>query len=389
MSYTVVGGGLGGLATAFYLRKLPGTQRVILVEASNRIGGWIQTTRHDDGVIYEHGPRTVRPAGKLLTEFPRLCDPYIFFITYCLYLILLQLGLVGANTLSVVEELGLSDNILSVDKSHPAATVRCILAGGELHILPSNLKSLFRKIPPFSKPLALAALQDWRAPQKVIDDESVHEFVSRRLGEDVADFAVDPMIRGICSGDSREISAKAFVLGPLFKMEQESGGIVKAMLKKMFKQSDQSEPEPSSELVKKARGENWSVWSLENGLEQFPEVLRNRLEQDGIEFELGSPVERIVSDDKKEKGLTIVTNKSAFQSDHVFLTTPAFASSMMTESLNFYLSKTLASIPYVTVAVINIEYPGKVQPLDAFGFLVPSNQRVPILGAVFDTCCFR
>ena len=63
MSYTVLGGGISGLATAFYLRKLPSTNRVVLLEASNRVGGWIQTTRNDDGVIYEHGPRTVRPAG--------------------------------------------------------------------------------------------------------------------------------------------------------------------------------------------------------------------------------------------------------------------------------------------------------------------------------------
>lgn len=71
MSFMVVGGGIGGLATAFYLRKLPNTKRVVLLEASDRIGGWIRTTRHDDGVLYEHGPRTVRPAGvtKVLAGF--------------------------------------------------------------------------------------------------------------------------------------------------------------------------------------------------------------------------------------------------------------------------------------------------------------------------------
>ena len=39
----------------------------------------------------------------------------------------------------------------------------------------------------------------------------------RRFGDDVANFIIDPMVRGICAGDSREISAAAFILGPLYR----------------------------------------------------------------------------------------------------------------------------------------------------------------------------
>lgn len=288
----------------------------------------------------------------------------------------------------MVDELGLSQKIIYVDKTHPAATVRCVFANGQLSTLPSDFSSLFKKIPPFSKPLVLAAYQDLITEKKIIEDESIHEFVSRRLGKDIAEYAVDPMVRGICSGDSKEISAKSFVLGPLFKMEQESGGIVKGMIKGMFKRSEPNKPDTDSELVKQARRQNWSVWSLENGLEQFPETLKKNLSKEGIEFVLNSPVQKIVRGDR-DNSLTVLTNESSYTSDHLFLTTPAFASSKVTESLDFNLSKILNSIPFVTVAVVNVEYPGEVQPLDAFGFLVPSSQRVPILGAVFDTCCFR
>ena len=45
MNYTVVGGGISGLATAYYLKSLPNTKRVIVLEATKRLGGWIQTTR--------------------------------------------------------------------------------------------------------------------------------------------------------------------------------------------------------------------------------------------------------------------------------------------------------------------------------------------------------
>jgi oxygen-dependent protoporphyrinogen oxidase len=78
MSYTVVGGGISGLAAAHYLKRLPGTRSVTVLESAARLGGWIQTTRHGDGAKYEHGPRTVRPMGEA-----------------------------GSNTLQLVEEIGL------------------------------------------------------------------------------------------------------------------------------------------------------------------------------------------------------------------------------------------------------------------------------------------
>ncbi len=78
MSYTIVGGGVSGLAAAYYLRLLPTTRQVTLLESASRLGGWVQTTRNQDGALYEHGPRTLRPS-----------------------------GVAGANTLQIVDQLGL------------------------------------------------------------------------------------------------------------------------------------------------------------------------------------------------------------------------------------------------------------------------------------------
>ena len=76
--FTVVGGGISGLSAAYYLRKLVPNCKLTLLEASSRLGGWVHTTKFDDGSVFEHGPRTIRPA-----------------------------GVSGANTLQLVEELGL------------------------------------------------------------------------------------------------------------------------------------------------------------------------------------------------------------------------------------------------------------------------------------------
>ena len=75
----VLGGGVAGLAAAHYLRRLR-PDPVTVLEAADRVGGWVNTTRHADGTIWEHGPRTVRPAGQQ-----------------------------GVNTLQLVEELQLQD----------------------------------------------------------------------------------------------------------------------------------------------------------------------------------------------------------------------------------------------------------------------------------------
>ena len=82
------------------------------------------------------------------------------------------------------------------------------------------------------RPLVLSGLKDLLTPQKVCEDESLFDFVSRRFGHHVAQYAIDPMVRGICAGNAKEISAKAFVAGPLFELEQEYGGIFKGLLKR-------------------------------------------------------------------------------------------------------------------------------------------------------------
>ena len=131
MTLCILGGGVAGLAAAHYALRSSAYSRIVLVESSSRLGGWVQTIRQEDGVLYEKGPRTIRPAGA-----------------------------VGANTLALVSELGLEESVRPVTYSHPSATNRLVLVDNKLHKLPSNLASLFKTLPPFSRPLALAALRE-------------------------------------------------------------------------------------------------------------------------------------------------------------------------------------------------------------------------------------
>lgn len=62
----VLGGGITGLAAAYYLTRDNPNAKVTLYEASDRVGGWLSSKRvdvHDGSVLFEAGPRTLRPDG--------------------------------------------------------------------------------------------------------------------------------------------------------------------------------------------------------------------------------------------------------------------------------------------------------------------------------------
>ena len=79
-SVAVLGGGISGLSTAYYLaRYAPRATQITLIEGSDRVGGWIRSRRVEPGfhascpkdnavnnensVLFESGPRSLRPVG--------------------------------------------------------------------------------------------------------------------------------------------------------------------------------------------------------------------------------------------------------------------------------------------------------------------------------------
>ena len=60
----ILGGGITGLACAYYLSQdLPDT-KITLLESTSRLGGWLNTETINVGngdVIFEQGPRSLRP----------------------------------------------------------------------------------------------------------------------------------------------------------------------------------------------------------------------------------------------------------------------------------------------------------------------------------------
>uniref|UniRef100_A0A1I8QCQ9 Protoporphyrinogen oxidase n=1 Tax=Stomoxys calcitrans TaxID=35570 RepID=A0A1I8QCQ9_STOCA len=362
----VLGGGLSGLSAGYYLLKKFG-QPTAIFEASNRVGGWIKTEKHKDhGFIFEAGPRTIRPK-----------------------------GVSGANTLEMIEDLKLP--IEAVTSSHVAAKNRMIYAKGQLCMLPNSLKGAMQTVPPFSKPLAMALINDIKSKPKKIKfgDESIYDFVHRRFGPELADYAISPMICGICAGDAKEISVR-FLMDDIFENEQKYGGVIKGLLmsklnvKKANRQSDSkaalllSEKQPQK--FKEAVENKWSMYRVNNGLETLPHSLANHLLANDVEINLTSECREILF---TENSVRLNIKGQDVETKHVISSIPAFKLAPCVKNQHPGLAGQLLAIPYVNVAVVNLQYNTKdllKQP--AFGFLVPPLEQRPILGVIFDSCVF-
>ena len=170
MIVAVIGGGIAGLTAAFRLRAagIP----VTLYEAGSRVGGVIQSIR-EHGYLAEAGPNTLLETSPAIGELIR------------------ELGLAGRRL-----------------ESDPRAEKRYLVRGGQPIALPSSPGGFLRS-PLFSWRAKLRLLAEpfiARCPED--REESVAEFVLRRMGQEFLDYAIDPLVAGIYAGDPARLSVK-------------------------------------------------------------------------------------------------------------------------------------------------------------------------------------
>ncbi|NXV56204.1 PPOX oxidase, partial [Molothrus ater] len=368
----VVGGGISGLAACYHLVRAPRPPKVVLLEASGRFGGWLQSTRTPEGAVFEHGPRGVRPAGPA-----------------------------GAQTLHMVSELGLAGDILAVPREHPAARNRFLYLGGALHPLPSGLTGLLRTVPPFSRALLWSALRDLLTPAGTGPDESAHGFAQRRFGPEVAELAVDSLCRGVFAGDSRALSVRS-CFPALFQAERQRGSVLLGLA---LPHGGGGAAGPEAGLARRARAERWSQWSLRGGMESLARALCPHCPQSPPQC----PQCPLLCPQLTVPGATLTA-------DHVVSALPASALARALPAEAEPLARELRAIPAASVAVVNLQYEGAALPVmvsaprcprrvpevspdpavtparpprpQGFGHLVPSSEDPALLGIVYDSVAF-
>lgn len=363
MANIVLGGGIGGLSAAYYLSK-HSKSGVKLIEASGQVGGWIKSKKNED-VIFEQGPRTIR-----------------------------NFGMSGENTLRLVSDLQLEKSVLPVLKSSPAAQTRMIYADKKFCVLPNKVSDAFKIIPPFKRPLILAAFKDLITPKKVGTDDSLYNFVARRFGKDIAEYIISPLICGIVAGDAKELSVK-LIFRNQYDFEQKYrsvllGSVKSARSKETYEELKKNAEEQdtyNSELNKRARIEKWAVWSLRDGLETLPKALNKYLENESnVELNLNSECKKI--DFKGNSVLLTLGNGKTEMAERLYCSLPSKILAKLLPDEHSFLKKELSTIPYVTVGVVNLAFESNIVPAEAFGYLIPPKEKSPVLGVTFDTCCF-
>lgn len=353
MSVHILGGGVSGLSAAYYLCRKISPKTISIWEATKRTGGWIQSHKTEKGIIFEQAARTLRPR----TE-------------------------TGENTLKLIEELQLTDKIRPVLANSPAAKNRLIYVNGKLHSLPSSLFSLFKTQSPFSKPLITNIFNEHKQPVKIVEDESIYDFINRRFGSEMADYMMSPLICGICAGNAKEISVN-FLVSHLFQYEQKYGSISRGLLKKVFSPKKNS---TTSRLSERVRREKWSVYSFENGLETLPNKLDEVIRSKGVQINLNTKCEKVEFSGKE---VVVHSQDNSLKSKHLVSTLLSGTLAPLISDQHPQLSHLLKQIQSVDVTVVNFHFKDSLIKNPGFGLLVPPKENLPILGIIFDSCCFN
>lgn len=336
--FVILGGGITGLATAWFLRQRYGSAiHLTVIEKTARLGGWIETARKE-GFLFEQGPRGCRPIGN------------------------------GVDTLQLIQSLKLEDHVIF---NSPAAQKRYLYRHEKLIPLPSNLWEICRT-PWLLRMLWKPLWKEWSIPKGKQEDESVSEFAIRRLGVEIADTLIDPLVSGIYAGNSLNLSIKScFPL--LYQWEQEHG----SLLRGAFVNKKKAESDP---FIRKIQ--QYSLFSLQDGMETLIQELARQTDLDIL---LNTTVSEI---DINSSQITMTLPTKTLHADHLFSAIPAQAFGALIEPHDSRLAKLLKKNHNTSLITVSIGYKKSLLKESGFGYLIPSKEREPILGMIWDSSVF-
>lgn len=320
----VVGGGISGLATAHALLTKHGAD-VRLLEASDRFGGNLRTVRRD-GYLIDEGPDS------WVTSKPQAT--------------------------ALAKSLGLGDRMIETLAENRRVYMRTqrglvqlpdgLMLGIPTRILPLATTSLLSMRGKLRAALDLALPIGFR--RKMVDgDEPLGAFIERRLGREVLDKLIGPLLGGLFTGDVDDLS----LLGtfPQLAALEQKGGLIRGALA----MAPKSKTKPSGFVT------------LRGGVGELVDAL----------------VARLGDRARQNAGVTSVTREGdeylvahalgCERVDHVVLAGPAHVASTLLGSLAPDAAAELSSIPYSSACTVFLGYPRAAigHPLDATGYLVP------------------
>lgn len=320
----VVGAGAAGLGAAHALKRAG--REVLVLEARGAPGGVMQTVTRD-GFTFERGPNSFR---------------------------------IGAPLLGLLRESGAE---ALVESAGPASHNRCLLRTEGL--VPVPLSPLaFATTPLVSARGKLRLLAEPFVARGDGARESVAQFVTRRLGAEALEKLVGPFLTGVYAGDETQLGAEA-VFGSLVRFERERGSIVAGAVASLF--------------ARAPRGLAGS-FSARGGIGALAAELARGLGDGAVRCD--SAVRSLARDGA---AFRIVLAQEEIAARAVVLAVDAPAAARLLAPLDADASRVAANVCYVPIAsvALDVDPRGLRRAISGFGFLVPRDLGVDLLGALF------
>jgi len=325
-----MGGGIAGLSAAYQLQKQG--RSFLLLEKTGRLGGMIRSERKE-GFLLEYGPNSFLTSHETLME--------------------------------TAKELGILGQLLP---AQDACKKRYVREDKNLQLVPMSFGS-FLKTPLLSvRGKFRLFLEPWIPRKKGGREETVADFVSRRLGKNALNL-VTPLIRGIYAGDPYQISMEA-IAPEWVEKEEKHGSLFKALLK-----NRSSSPRPK-------------MYSFQGGMETLVHALVKTVKTScqvcctltGLKKEEGHWVIQWEQNGKIEiqKTRTIISALPAYEAAKLF---KPFISD----------GAALEQVQYLPMAVLHLGTKQNtcINTLDGFGFLSGVHDNSFLLGCLWSSSAFR
>lgn len=324
-SVVVVGAGIAGLSFAYHALKRDPNLSLTVLDECPRVGGNVRTLRRD-GCVVELGPDAFLAMEK--SPVAALCDA-----------------------------LGLGPLIA------PAQGGRVLVARGtKLHPLPEGLAMGLPRS--FSQMAGTALLSPWGKLRAGIDlllpahkdtAVSVGELVGRRLGREVKERLVEPIVGGIYGGDVDELDAHV-VMPSLAKVK---GSLIRAMA---------AAPKPSG-------GGGMPLRAPAGGIDTITDALAREVGSDRIRLST-----RAIALEKRGGGWAVrCEGGEVFEADEVVLASPPPVIAALVGPLDAGAAEALAAFKLrAAMTVIAAFDRGVFRAPEASGALIPRSVDEPL-----------
>lgn len=329
----MVGGGISGLVCAYALQK--SGAEVLLVEASRRPGGVINSVRRD-GYLLELGPQSFSGTSQLR---------------------------------SLCAELGIADQLLEA----PLGAPRYVLVKGKLQPVPMSPPAFFTSslISGSTKWALVRDIVGKSAPPET--DESVAAFVRRKFSDQLLEWLVGPFVSGVYAGDPEKLSVRS-AFPQFYEAEKAAGSVVRGMMR----------------IAKSKKGprEGASLNTFNDGNERLVRALSNKMDARLLTRTAAAKIYR-QNDGFFHVSLEGGSDDSVLAKSVVFATPTDVTAKLLTQ-LDPSFEAYLTTIEYAAVAVVSLGYAKKDvgHSLEGFGFLVPRSAGLRILGTVWNSSLF-